>query len=123
MQMQVGTFRFEATVGRPEYRELGRRYRRRWATRERHGLPPELEDLGREAMRIDVRGTVWVRESADIEALTALRRAAALEPLAGSDPEVPAPALPVFLGGSEGSSGAFSRLLGDHRRGRDRAQA
>ena len=101
MQMQIGTFRFEVAAGGAEYRELQRRGRRRWATRERYGLPPELEDLGRDASRIDLRGTVWVEEASDIVALADLRSQAGLEP------DTTAEALPVFLGGSAGSSGEY----------------
>lgn len=101
MQMRVGTFRFEVAPGGAEYQELQRRSRRRWSTRERYGLPPELEDLGRDAVRIDLRGTVWVKAAADIEALAALRAQAGLEP--GEK----ARTLPVFLGGSSGSSGDY----------------
>lgn len=101
MQMQIGTFRFEAATGGAEYQELQRRGRRRWATRERYGLPPELEDLGRDASQIDLRGTVWVQEASDIEALADLRSQAGLEP------DTTTEALPVFLGGSAGSSGEY----------------
>lgn len=101
MQMQVGSFRFEVAPGGAEYRELQRRSRRLWATRPRHGLPPELEDLGRDADQINLRGTVWVDEAGDIEALAELRSQAGLDP-GGS-----AKALPVFLGGGGGSSGEF----------------
>ena len=101
MQMQIGTFRFEVAPGGAEYRELQRRSRRRWSTRERYGHPPELEDLGRDAGRIDLRGTVWVEDASDIEALAALRSQAGLEPGTAAEP------LPVFLGGSAGSSGDY----------------
>ena len=101
MQMQIGAFRFEVAPGGAEYQELQRRARRRWATRERYGLPPELEDLGRDARRIDLRGTVWVDEAADIEALADLRVLAGFEPGEDAEPQ------PVFLGGSAGSSGEF----------------
>lgn len=104
MQMQIGTFRFEVGPGGAEYQELQRRSRRRWSTRDRYGLPPELEDLGRDARRVDLRGTVWVEESADIEALADLRTLAGLEP--GTDAEV----VPVFLGGGAGSSGQYLGL-------------
>jgi phage protein U len=77
---------------------MQRRSRRRWSTRDRYGLPPELEDLGRDATRIDLRGTVWVRDAADIEALADLRRRAGFEPGTEAEP------LDVFLGGSAGSS-------------------
>lgn len=101
MQMQIGTFRFEVAVGGAEYRELQRRSHRRWGTRPRYGLPPELEDLGRDASRIDLRGTVWVEEASDIEALADLRAVAGLEPGTEASP------LDVFLGGSAGSSGEY----------------
>ncbi len=101
MQLQIGTFRFEVAPGGAEYRELQRRSRRRWAPRQRHGLPPELEDLGRDAGRVDLRGTVWVEKAADIDALAGLRSQAGLEP------GTAAATLPVFLGGSAGSSGEY----------------
>ncbi|MDE0203345.1 MAG: phage tail protein [Rhodospirillaceae bacterium] len=104
MQMQVGTFRFEVAPGSAEYQELQRRGRRRWGTRDRYGLPPELEDLGRDANRIDLRGTVWVDEAADIEALADLHTLAGLEPGTGAE------TLPVFLGGGAGSSGQYLGL-------------
>ena len=102
--LRLGTFRFEVAPGGAEYQELQRRSRRRWSTRERYGLPPELEDLGRDAGRIDLRGSVWVEEASDIEALDDLRL------LAGLDPGTVAIALPVFLGGGGGSSGEFLGL-------------
>lgn len=104
MQMQVGSFRFELAPGSAEYLELQRRSRRMWAARARYGLPPELEDLGRDAVRIDLRGTVWVMDASDIEALTDLRVQAGLAP------GTTAMTLPVFLGGGAGSSGEFMGL-------------
>ena len=104
MQMQIGTFRFEVAPGGAEYRELQRRSRRRWSSRARHGLPPELEDLGRDADQISLRGSVWVDETGDIEALAGLRLQAGLEPDTSAEP------LPVFLGGGGGSSGQFMGL-------------
>ena len=101
MQMQIGTFRFEAAPGGAEYAELQRRSRRRWASRDRYGRPPELEDLGRDAGRLELRGSVWVEEAADIEALASLRS------LAGMEPGGRAETLPVFLGGGAGSSGQY----------------
>ena len=101
MQLQIGTFRFEVAPGSPEYQEMQRRSRRRWSTRDRYGLPPELEDLGRDATRVDLRGTVWVEDAADIEALADLRR------WAGLDPGTEAETQHVFLGGSAGSSGEY----------------
>ena len=101
MQMQVGSFRFELASGGAEYLELQRRSRRMWSTRARYGLPPELEDLGRDAGQINLRGTVWVGEARDVEALADLRSQAGLEP--GTATMV----LPVFLGGGAGSSGEF----------------
>ena len=76
-----------------------RRRVRRWRARERHGRTPELEDLGREADRIELRGTVWVKEASDLAALDALRDVAGL--MAGGDAEL----VPVFIGGGVGSSG------------------
>ena len=97
MQMQIGDFRFEAPGA--EYAELTRRYQRRWAARERHGLPPALEDLGRDADSITLTGTVWVRRAADLDAFAGLRRDA------GLDPDGQAKPLAVFLGGGGNSSG------------------
>ena len=65
MQMQIGPFRFDVATG-TEYAELKRHARRRWLARERFGQPPALEDLGRDAETITVRGTVWVRAAADL---------------------------------------------------------
>lgn len=101
MQMQIGTFRFEVAPGGAEYRELQRRSRRRWSARARHGLPPELEDLGRDADQINLRGSVWVDEASDIEALADLRSQAGMEPGGSAKP------LAVYLGGGGGSSGEF----------------
>lgn len=97
MQMQIGRFRFE--VEGAEYQELLRRRVRRWAARERHGRPPELEDLGRDADRIELSGTVWVESSADLAALDELVEIAGLE--RGREAEL----VPVFIGGGVGSSG------------------
>ena len=98
MQMQVGSFRFEvAPPGGAEYTELARRRRRRWAARERHGQPAQLEDLGRDADTMDLRGTVWVRSSADLAALDALRSEAGLPGEEGAEPQP----LAVFRGGDD----------------------
>ena len=102
MQMQIGSFRFE--VPGAEYRDLSRQHRRRWVARERHGLPPVLEDLGRDADSITLTGTVWVRRAADLDAFAALRIDA------GLDPDTEAEALPVFLGGGGGASGDYLGL-------------
>lgn len=102
MQMQIGAFRFE--VGGPEYQELSRIRARRWETRARHGKPPEVEDLGRDAERIDLSGSVWVSTSDDLAALDALASEAGLERGGEGKPQ------PVFLGGGSGSSGEY---LGD----------
>lgn len=101
MQIQVGEFRFEAPA---EYRELGRRRSRRWAARERHGLPPVLEDLGRDADTITLTGSVWVRTRRDLDAFAVLLRQAGLA--AGEDAEP----LPVFMGGGDMSSGDYLGL-------------
>lgn len=103
MQMQVGGFRFEAAAGGAEYSELTRRARRRWAARERHGRPAQLEDLGRDAEVITLRGDVWVSAAADLAALDALRTEAGLS---RSD-DAPARPLPVFRGGGAGDSGEY----------------
>ena len=102
MQIQIGNFRFE--LPSPQYRELSRRYRRRWAARERHGAPPILEDLGRDADAIALTGTVWVRRAADLDAFAALRRDAGLDPDGEAEP------LAVFLGGGGGASGDYLGL-------------
>ena len=99
MQMQIGTFVFQAPR---EYRELQRRSGRRWMRRERRGRPPALDDVGRQAEEITLRGTVWVRTADDLAALDALREVAALD--AGGDEPV---SLPVYLGGGGGASGTF----------------
>lgn len=103
MQMQVGTFRFDVSPGAAEYTELTRRRGRRWASRDRHGLPAQLEDLGRDAEVMNFRGTIWVRSAADIEALDTLRSEAGLP---GEDGVNPRP-LAVFRGGGAGNSGEF----------------
>ena len=107
MQMQIGAFRFE--VGGAEYQELSRVRARRWETRARHGKPPEVEDLGREAETIELTGTVWVSTSDDLAALDALVMEAGLEPGGEGKP------LPVFLGGGSGSSGEFLGMWGVRR--------
>lgn len=99
MQMQIGSFAFQ-TQG-PEYAALERRSARRWARRERAGRPPALDDLGRQADEITLRGTVVVQTARDLSALDALREAGGL---AG---DADAASLPVYLGGAPGSSGAF----------------
>ena len=99
MQMQIGAFRFE--VGGAEYQELQRVRARRWETRARHGKPPEVEDLGRDAERIQISGSVWVSSSDDLAALDALVSEAGLD--AGGEGK----RLPVFLGGGSGSSGDY----------------
>lgn len=99
MQMQIGQMRFE--VGGAEYRELQRVRARRWETRARHGKPPEVEDLGRDAERIQLAGTVWVSVSEDLAALDALVSEAGLVA------EGEGRRLPVFLGGGSGSSGEY----------------
>ena len=103
MQMQVGDFRFEAAPGGAEYTELTRRRGRRWAARERHGMPAQLEDLGRDAETMDLYGTVWVRSAEDLVALDVLRSAAGLPGEDGVDPQP----LAVFRGGGEGDSGQY----------------
>lgn len=99
MQMQIGSFAFQAQG--PEYATLERRSARRWMRRERHGRPPALDDLGRQADEITLRGMVVVRTARDLAALDALRQPAGLA--ADAD----AASLPVYLGGGAGSSGTF----------------
>ena len=70
MQMQIGPFRFDIAAG-TEYTELRRHARRRWTARDRFGQPPALEDLGRDAETLTVRGTVWIRTAAVSTALAA----------------------------------------------------
>lgn len=107
MQMQVGSFRFEAAPGAAEYTELMRRRQRRWASRARHGRPAQLEDLGRDAETLDLRGTVWVRTAEDLAALDSLRAEAGLDPpLEGEQEAAPEP-LAVFRGGGGGESGEY----------------
>ena len=102
MQIQIGTFQFEAAGGGVEYTDLTRLRRRRWAQRERHGRPPELDDLGRDAEQITLRGTIWIRSSADLAGLAGLMRESGVTTEAEADPPQP---LPVFLGGNNGASG------------------
>lgn len=99
MQMQIGTFVFQAPA---EYAELTRRSGRRWMRRERRGRPPALDDVGRQAEEITLRGTVWVRTARDLAALDALRGVAG----AGADGGEAA-AQPVYIGGGDGGSGTF----------------
>ena len=99
MQMQIGAFRFD--VGGAEYRELTRVRSRRWERRARHGKPPEVEDLGRDADAIELTGTVWVLVSDDLAALDELVSEAGLLKDGEGKP------LPVFLGGGSGSSGEY----------------
>ena len=99
MQMQIGAMRFD--VGAAEYQELQRVRARRWETRARHGRPPEVEDLGRDAERIQLTGSVWVSTSDDLAALDDLMSEA------GLDTEGEGKRLPVFLGGGSGSSGDY----------------
>ena len=103
MQMQVGAFRFEAGPGGAEYTELSRRRRRRWAARQRHGMPAQLEDLGRDAETLDLHGTIWVRSPDDLAALDALRREAGLP----AEEDVEPQPLAVFRGGDDSSSGEY----------------
>ena len=104
MQMQIGAFRFDAAPGAAEYAELAHARQRQWASRARHGRPAELEDLGRSASTLDLRGTIWVTTAADLEALETLKREAGLLP-DDEGREVVARPLPVFRGGSDGDSG------------------
>lgn len=97
--MQIGSFAFQAQG--PEYATLERRSARRWVRRERHGRPPALDDLGRQADEITLRGTVVVRTARDLAALDALREAASL---AG---DADAVSLPVYIGGGAGASGTY----------------
>lgn len=99
MQMQIGAFRFE--VGVAEYQELSRARSRRWEKRARHGIPPEVENLGRDADRIELTGTVWVSVSEDLAVLDELVSEAGLTKTDNGK------ALPVFLGGGSGSSGEY----------------
>ena len=103
MQMQVGSFRFEAGPGGAEYSSLTRRRQRRWAARDRHGRPAALEDLGRSAETMDLSGVVYVRTARDLTALDALRMEAGLP---GEDGARPSP-LAVFRGGTDTDSGDY----------------
>lgn len=100
MQMQIGTFVFR-TPG-AEYAELTRRSGRRWMRRDRRGRSPALDDVGRRAEEITLRGTVWVRTADDLAALDALRDVAAAGPDGGE-----AASQPVYIGGGGGASGTF----------------
>ena len=99
MQMQIGAFRFE--VGGTEYQALRRMRRRLWETRARHGKPPEVEDLGRDADRVELTGTAWVSTSDHLAAFDELVSEGGLE--RGGSGKL----LPVFLGGGSGSSGEY----------------
>ena len=70
MQLQIGSFRFEAAA-ETSAQEINRA--RRWVRRERFGRPPALEDRGRAAMELTLRGTIPIRTGADLTALDALR--------------------------------------------------
>lgn len=85
MQLQIGTFSFAADPGGAEYASLRHVAGRRWTARQRHGRPPALEDLGREAATLTLSGTVWIRSGADLAALDGLRAAAGLAAPAGAD--------------------------------------
>ena len=105
MQAQIGQFRFEAAPGAAEYQSLARQRQRRWAARERHGQPPLLEDLGREADTLDLAGTLWVSTGDDLRAFDALKREAGLQQRRPGDDDVDLIPLAVFLGGSDSESG------------------
>ena len=111
MQMQVGGVRFDVEPGHAEYTELTRRRARRWNARERHGMPAQLEDLGRDAETMDLRGTVWVRTVDDLAALDVLRSEAGLLGFTGvpgaPQAERAATPLAVFRGGGDGNSGEY----------------
>ena len=97
--IQIGTFRF--TGGGAEYQQIQRMRRRRWERRERHGRPPEVEDLGRDADTIRLTGSIWVERGAQIDAL------AALADLAGMGAGQGAATVPVFAGGESADSGEY----------------
>ena len=63
---------------------------------------PEFDDLGRDAEQITLRGTIWIRSSADLAGLSGLMRDGGVTTEAEADPPQP---LPVFLGGNNGASG------------------
>lgn len=102
MQMQIGAFRFE--VGGAEYQQLRRVRGRRWATRDRHGKPAEVEDLGRLNDQVELAGTVWVENSDHLATFDELVAEAGLAREGEGKP------LPVFLGGGSGSSGEYLGL-------------
>lgn len=110
MQLQIGTFSFAAPGA--EYANLRRVAGRRWASRQRHGRPPALEDLGRAAATLTLSGTVWIRAGADLVALDELRDAAGLVAPAGpatgagAATEPASQPLPVFSGIDSASSSA-----------------
>ena len=70
MQLQIGSFRFEAAA-ETSAQEINRA--RRWVRRQRFGRPPALEDRGRAAMELTLTGTIPIRSVADLAALDALR--------------------------------------------------
>ena len=102
MQIQIGTFQFEAAGGgRGIYRPDPPAPEAVGATGAARQTP-ELDDLGRDAEQITLRGTIWIRSSADLAGLSGLIREGGLTTEAEADPPQP---LPVFLGGNNGASG------------------
>ena len=85
MQLQLGSFRFEAAANtETALQEITRS--RRWVQRQRFGRPPALEDHGRAATAISVRGRIPVRRRVDLDALDTLRTEAGLVDT-GADPQ------------------------------------
>ena len=98
--MQLGDFVFRAD--RAEYDELQRQLSRRWAPVARHGRPPLLEDLGREAAEVELSGSVAPRARRDLRPLESLIEEAGLAPGTGDAPARP---LTLYVGGQPGASG------------------
>ena len=93
MQLQIGSFRFEAAAGaETTVQEIARG--RQWVRRARFGRPPALEDRGRTAAELTLRGTIPILSSADLTALDILRAEGGLVD-AGSE----AQPLPLFSPG------------------------
>lgn len=77
MQMQLGSFRFEAAAGtEAASQEIARS--RQWVRRGRLGRPPYLQDQGRDAAGITLTGSIPVTSRGRLDALEPLRVEAGL---------------------------------------------
>ena len=75
MQLQLGSFRFESPVESSQHEVIRVR---RWVQRQRLGRPPTLEDHGRSAVQITLRGAIPITTADSLNALDALRTEAGL---------------------------------------------